>query len=166
MVEAAMGWLSEHRAILIWATAGSVVLLLATLAAGAWMLVRIEPDYLRRSTRGPRFEWASAPVRIALIIGKNALGWALILLGVAMLALPGQGLITIAVGLVLVDLPGKRRVIRSILGRESVLTRINTLRRRAGREPLQPPHPTGSAAGSSADDRSSPTMPHGQAPTR
>jgi UPF0716 family protein affecting phage T7 exclusion len=60
----------------------------------------------------------------------------LILAGLAMLVLPGQGLLTILVGLVLVHVPGKRRLLRRILRQETVRETVDQLRRQAGREPL------------------------------
>ena len=137
MVQQVMNWLEDHAWVAAAITAGSIVALLATGAAAVWMLGRLPADHLTHTGRGRRFAWAPAPARIALIAGKNVLGWLLIGAGLAMLALPGQGLLTMIVGLVLVDLPGKRRLERSILCREAVFKRVNALRRRMRREPLE-----------------------------
>jgi hypothetical protein len=59
-----------------------------------------------------------------------------------MLIVPGQGMLTIAVGLVLTNFPGKFRLERWIATRRSVWRSINWLRRRAGREPLERPGAT------------------------
>jgi hypothetical protein len=73
------------------------------------------------------------------LVGKNLLGAVLIVAGLLMLVVPGQGLLTIAVGLALTDFPGKFRLERWIVKRPSVWRTINWLRRRAGREPLERP---------------------------
>jgi hypothetical protein len=52
---------------------------------------------------------------------------------------PGQGLLTIAVGLILLDFPGKFRLERWLATRRSVWRSLNWLRRRAGSKPLQMP---------------------------
>jgi hypothetical protein len=84
--------------------------------------------------------WAKRPaLRLALLAGKNVLGGVLIVAGLLMLLVPGQGLLTIAVGLVLTDFPGKFRLERWLMRRRSVWRSINWLRRRAGREPLERP---------------------------
>jgi hypothetical protein len=72
------------------------------------------------------------------IIAKNLLGVAIIALGVLLSVpgIPGQGLLTILIGLVLLDFPGKRRLERWILKRPRVLDRVNALRRRYGKSPL------------------------------
>ncbi len=69
-------------------------------------------------------------------LGKNLLGYLLIVAGIAMLVLPGQGVLTILLGVILVDLPGKYRFERWIVARPLVLKSINRLRQRAGRDPL------------------------------
>lgn len=77
-------------------------------------------------------------VRWTGVILKNVLGVALIALG-AVLSLPGvpgQGLLTMLLGVMLVDFPGKRRWERRIIGRPGVLERVNRLRARFGKPPL------------------------------
>ncbi len=71
-----------------------------------------------------------------LLTGKNALGYLFVLMGIAMLVLPGQGILTIMIGVTLLDFPGKYRLERWLVSRRPVLRSINWLRRCAGREPL------------------------------
>ena len=56
--------------------------------------------------------------------------------GIAMLVLPGQGILTMLLGFILVDLPGKYRFERWLVTRPLALRSINLLRRRAGHDPL------------------------------
>lgn len=70
--------------------------------------------------------------RLARIV-KNLLGVLLLLLGIAMLVLPGQGLLTILWALILLDFPGKHRCERWLVQRPQVLRALNSLRSRAGR---------------------------------
>ena len=69
---------------------------------------------------------------------RNALGAVLLAAGIAMLVLPGQGLLTILLGLMLVDFPGKRRAERALVARPNVFEALNWLRAKAGRPPLLP----------------------------
>ena len=78
---------------------------------------------------------------------KNLAGWILVLLGGILIlpGVPGQGVLTILLGLVLVDFPGKRKVERRLLARPRLRTRINRLRQRFGKQPLlleEPSAPT------------------------
>lgn len=114
---------------------GLVSLLTLAISAVAlpWVLVRLPPDYLdrrrpRRRRRGPLYR-----------VARNGFGVLLLLAGLAMLALPGQGLLAIACALVLLEFPGKHGVVRAVLACPAVLGAANTLRRRFDRPPLEPP---------------------------
>jgi hypothetical protein len=77
-------------------------------------------------------------VRWSAKILKNLLGVLLVLTGIvlALPGVPGQGLLTILMGLVLIDFPGKRRVERWLISRRGVAEKINRLRAKFGRPPL------------------------------
>jgi Putative transmembrane protein (PGPGW) len=107
-----------------------------TLAALPFAVARIPADYLlRRDARV--FPASGALSRIAL----DVLGATLVLVGIALLVLPGQGLLAILTGLVFVRFPGKRKLVRSLLRRRSVLRPVNALRRRLGRPGIRRPEP-------------------------
>jgi hypothetical protein len=67
---------------------------------------------------------------------KNAIGYSLILGGIMMLVLPGQGLFTIIIGLMLSNYPGKYSIERKFIGIPSVLKSINWLRKKSDKPPL------------------------------
>jgi hypothetical protein len=73
------------------------------------------------------------------LIAKSTLGAILVIAGVLMLVAPGQGLLTIAAGLMLLEFPGKYRLERWLATRRQVWSSMNWLRRRAGREQLSRP---------------------------
>lgn len=74
----------------------------------------------------------------ALVIGKNVLGALLIVIGIilSMPGLPGQGALTVLIGTLLVDFPGKHRFLRWLLRHRQVLGSANRLRQRYGKPPL------------------------------
>jgi UPF0716 family protein affecting phage T7 exclusion len=69
-------------------------------------------------------------------IARNVLGALLIIAGIAMLVLPGQGILTILVGLSIVDLPIKHRIMRWLLQQPKVRDGIQHLRESGGKPPL------------------------------
>ena len=71
-----------------------------------------------------------------LMIAKNLLGVLFMVLGLIMFFTPGQGILTLLMGLALTNFPGKQRLERAILQRPSVRKLINGLRARANRPPL------------------------------
>lgn len=115
------------------ALALSAALFVGTLVGVPMYVVRIPADHFVRPP---------PPRGIAAKVLRNVLGSVLIALGVAMLVLPGQGLITILLGLSILDLPIKHRVMARILQQPNLQKGIQSLRLRAGKEPLEiPTHP-------------------------
>jgi len=132
-----LNWLDQHQTILWLVAGGSIVIFIGTLLLIPAIVVRIRPDYFAHETR-PRSRWAdhAVPIRLFFLIMKNIVGTILILAGMVMLALPGQGLLAMLVGFLLIDFPGKYRFECWLISRRSISRPINWLRRRAGRDPL------------------------------
>ena len=100
------------------------------------LIVRLPADFYVEDNH-PRHLLEDRPLlRIAFLTVKNAVGAVLLLAGLLMLVLPGQGILTILAALALLDFPGKRRMEMRILHRPSILKSVNWLRTRYGREPL------------------------------
>jgi len=70
------------------------------------------------------------------LIGKNVIGWLLLFAGLLMLFLPGPGLLSMLLGLVFATVPGKRRMIKKILGLAAVRTAIASMREKRNKLPL------------------------------
>ena len=117
-------------------TAFSIVCFVGTLVAIPFILVKLPPQYF--DERHPRrwMEHHHPVLRLTGLALKNVVGIVFVLAGVAMLFLPGQGILTMLIGLSLVDFPGKRRLERKIIGQPEVLRTINRLRAKFGRPPL------------------------------
>jgi len=120
-------WLRDP-ALLVAVSLGLVSVLVLPL-----LLVRIPTDYFVAVPAPTRRGGASWFGRVI----KNLLGGLMLVLGIIMLVLPGQGVLTIVAALVLLDFPGKRRLERRLLLRPRVLGVLNSLRARAGRPPLE-----------------------------
>lgn len=115
----------------------SIVSFVASVIAIPLILVRLPRDYF--TERHPR-TWLKEHhpvIRVVALTLKNLLGGVLLLGGLAMLVLPGQGLLTLLIGLTLLDFPGKRALERSIIGRPLVLHAINRIREKFHQPPLR-----------------------------
>ncbi len=75
-------------------------------------------------------------LRLVGHVVKNLVGVVFLLAGFAMLFLPGQGILTMLIGLSLLDFPGKRRLEGKLIGQPSVLRAINSMREKFGKPPL------------------------------
>jgi len=133
----AVHWLEGHAALSSALVVLSIVFLFGSLWLAYWFLTNIPAEYFTHEhKRLERFNGSHPVVRWSILIGKNLLGALLIVAGVVMIFTPGQGVLSLLLGLTLVDLPGKRTLERKIIQRPSVLKVVNALRSRAGRLPL------------------------------
>ena len=121
-----------------WISAASLLSAAATLLTIPWVIARLPADYFHHSHR-QHWRASQRPPAIALVFGvvKNLVGAVLLVLGVVMLFIPGQGLLTILVGLLLMNFPGKYRLERWLVQRPGVLRSLNWLRKRHGRPPFR-----------------------------
>ena len=118
----------------------SVVTTVASLALVTFVLLRLPADYFvdpKRRTVSTRHPVA----RTLAVIGKNLLGLLLVVVGVilAMPMVPGSGILTIFLGVMLLDFPGKYRLERALLRRPLVNRGINKIRAKFGKPALQIP---------------------------
>ena len=135
-----MDALAEHKALLAWLFALSLLLFFGTLAAIPLIVVRMRADYFKHREPPPDSFRAEHPaLRIAVLVVKNALGAVFVVAGLAMLVLPGQGILSILVGISLLNFPGKRKLELRIVRSRPVYRAINWMRARAGRPPLELP---------------------------
>ncbi|MHC4445668.1 MAG: PGPGW domain-containing protein [Planctomycetota bacterium] len=141
-------WIGDHKVLLGWLATSSVVTFIGTLIVIPILVVRIPENYFMERHHHRLPWWDRHPVlRVACVILKNAAGWLFIAAGIAMLVLPGQGVMTIVVGLMLSDFPGKFRLERWLVSRRLLIRAMNWTRSRASRPPLQVPEPRSATTG-------------------
>ncbi len=129
--------LIHNDVFVFWVVVSAAIMFVATLAIVPMILIRLPRDYFNRSHRDRKIDVTGHPVvRLVFVIVKNLFGAIFVLLGIAMLVLPGQGVLTIVVGLMLLDFPGKYEVELWALRRQSVRRAINWIRAKAHRPPL------------------------------
>jgi hypothetical protein len=134
------GWFGDHQAVFWWLVPLSVFTLVGSLVAMPIVVARIPADYFVCEAEPLTCPEHRHPVVFWILVAlKNLLGVVLVLGGVMMLALPGQGLLTILLGVSLLDFPGKRELERWIIRRSAIRRAVNWIRRKAGREPLRIP---------------------------
>lgn len=138
LITSLLDWFKDHDEILGWLIGASILMLVISVAAVGWVIIRVPADYFaKESPDGGQWAHRHPIIRFALIAGKNLLGLVLVAAGVLMLVLPGQGVLTIVAGLLLLDIPGRHRLVMWLVRRGPVLTSLNWVRERAGREPFR-----------------------------
>jgi len=138
-----MEWLSGVWSSLSWSNIllgvglflGS--LLLSFLAIGI-VMVKIPENYFSSHYQQDFMPNSAWLVRWGAVILKNILGVILVVLGIilSLPGVPGQGVLTILLGLIMLDIPGKRPIEARIIKRPTILAAINDLRARYNKPPL------------------------------
>lgn len=138
-----MNWVSQFWESLTWTQIGMgfglfLFSFAVSLAAIVLVMVKIPANYF-----SPHYEQAFLPnthwtVKWGAVILKNVLGVILIALGIVLSlpGVPGQGLLTILLGLIMLDIPGKRPLEARIIQRPTIQSAINKLRARFNKPPL------------------------------
>lgn len=105
------------------------------------VLVKLPPDYFSDSVVPQLLLNAHPLVRRTAVFLKNSLGAAVVVLGVLMAlpGIPGPGIITIVLGLMLLDFAEKRRWARWVMHRPPILRAANRLRQKYGKPPFVVP---------------------------
>jgi hypothetical protein len=138
-----MEWLSDvWRTLtlsnLLVAVALFVLSLIVSFAAIAVVMVNVPATYFSIRHRREFMTGRHWFVRSGAIIAKNILGLALMVLGVllSLPGVPGQGILTILLGLIMLDIPGKQALEAWIIQQPKVLAAVNRLRAKYNRSPL------------------------------
>ena len=105
-----------------------------------FVLIKLPTTFFQDSHSRVFMQSTHPALRWAGLIGKNLIGYCVIMLGMALTlpGIPGQGLVIILVGITLIDFPGKRRLVKRLLGVPRVVQGLNWLRHRFGKPPAHP----------------------------
>ena len=135
-------WMNVSGEVLWWFGFTSLITFVGSLLLVPWLVIKLPEDYFV-STRRPasHLKQLHPFVHYVLIMFKNLIGIVLILAGVVMLVMPGQGLLTIFLGLFLMDFSGKYRLERKLIEQKKIQESINWIRVRAKKQKLKINHP-------------------------
>ena len=105
----------------------------------AIVMVKVPKNYFSTHYKRDFLPGSSFVVRWGAVIAKNIFGVFLVILGIllSLPGVPGQGILTILLGLIMLDIPGKRPLEARIIKRPAVLSAINNLRAKYGKDPLE-----------------------------
>ncbi len=138
-----MDWFLEFWNALTWSrvllgVGVFIVSFLISLGAIAIVMVKIPANYFSSHYTQDFMPGSTWIVRWGAVIAKNIFGVLLIILGVllSLPGVPGQGVLTILLGLIMIDIPGKRPLEAKIIKRPNVLAAVNNLREKYGKPPL------------------------------
>lgn len=136
MVQMITDFIQQHQSLLIWLTSVSIATFFGTILLIPVLLIRMSADYFVRPQRTPIRLRKHPVARGIFLLIKNILGIVFLIVGIIMLFIPGQGLLTMFIGVSLLNFPGKRKLERRLVFHPKILPVINAIRRKAGRAAL------------------------------
>ena len=133
-------WITLHETLVGYLGILSLVTFFLTLLLVPVLIARMPADYFLYDKKNlKQFRRQHPFVRVITIVTKNVFGFIFICAGLAMLVLPGQGIITILIGVTLISFPKKRALERRIIEQHTVVRTINWIRTKAGTPALELP---------------------------
>lgn len=131
-------WISSHQNILVLSGMASIIIFIVSLLSLPWLVAKIPEDYFVPKKRaGTPWKGHFLGLWLLMFAVKNVVGYLLLFSGFLMLFLPGQGILTMLAGLLLMDYPGKFQLERKIALSPAVLSKLNWLREKANQPPLK-----------------------------
>ena len=125
-----------YKSYIFWLGIISFAIFIFSLVSIKWLVSLIPSDYFINK-KSSKFKSKYPVMWLISMIIKNLIGYVLIIGGILMLVLPGQGLFTIFIGLMMSNYPGKYFIERKFIAIPSVFKTINWLRKRSNQEPLE-----------------------------
>lgn len=123
--------------LLQWLGILSFVTFIGSLLIVPWLILVMSPDYFIRQRLEVIERHRRHPVlTIFLFFLRNTFGLCLLAAGTVMLVMPGQGILTMLVGLSFMDFPGKHKLLEKVVRCNGVQRSLNWIRRKGGKEDL------------------------------
>lgn len=129
--------IDSNMNIVVGITSFSVVSFIGSLILIPYIIINMPSDYFVISRKEFINNRIKHPVlRLIVHFLKNFLGGIFLLVGIIMIFIPGQGLLTMLIGISLIDFPFKKELELKIISRKSIFKFVNKLRHKAGKASL------------------------------
>ncbi len=138
--EKIISWSSMNSDLLFLLGSLSIFILIISVFMMVLIISFLPEDYFKSENRNliSSVQNSRYPLlKLLVLITKNFFGILLLLSGILMLVLPGQGILTIITGLVFMDYPGKYKFERKLLKQKGVINSINWIRFHLSKPPLK-----------------------------
>ena len=133
-------WSSMNSNLLFFLGSLSIFILMISVFMMILIISFLPENYFKSENRNliSSIQNSNYPIlKLLVLIIKNFFGVLLLMSGILMLVLPGQGILTIITGLVFMDYPGKYKFERKLLRQKGVINSINWIRSRLSKPPLE-----------------------------
>ena len=127
---------NAYKNLILWFGSISLFVFLFSLLSINWLVSLIPEDYFINK-KDSKIKTNNILIWYIVLVFKNLIGYSLILGGIMMLVLPGQGLFTIIIGLMMSNYPGKYSLEKKFIAIPTILKSINWLRRKSNKPPIR-----------------------------
>ncbi len=133
-VNASLFFLQENSFLLKWLTIISAITFIVSLFVIPFIISRLPHDFFSKIRQGHTSQNNNSKLyNLILFLLRNIFGFTFLLAGIIMLFMPGQGILTIVLGISLMVFPGKRRLVNLLIEQKSVQHSLNWIRRKTGK---------------------------------
>jgi archaellum biogenesis protein FlaJ (TadC family) len=131
-----MGSISVGQ-LLQWLGAVSILTFVVSLLVVPWLILFLPANYFIQHRLKVEERHQRHPVlTIILFVLRNVIGLGLLAAGIAMLILPGQGILTMVIALSVMDFPGKHHLLEKGVQNRKIQQSLNWIRGKGGKEKL------------------------------
>ena len=139
-MDSVIAFLGDHQDVMFWVSILSLIFFIGSLIVIPLIVARLPNNYFVEERRlSHNGDLPGSLGHTLLVFLKNTVGILLIIAGILMLVLPGQGLLTILIGLSLSNFPGKYTLERKLAARPTIFNAMNWIRSKYGVSPLLRP---------------------------
>ena len=124
-------WISDNYRLIQWVGIAFVLLFFLSLFILRCVIVRLPDDYFLNDSSALN-KRSENLISLALRVAKNLFGFLLIICGIILLFIPGQGLVTIVLGAWIMDLPWIIKIKRKFVYSRLVKRTLNWVRSKNG----------------------------------
>ena len=126
---------NQYQDYLIWLGIASSILFIVGIITTPFLIGMIPEDYF--ADREKYKLKIQGPMHLIWVVIRSIFGFILLLAGVIMLFTPGQGILSIVLGIFLMEFPGKQKLEYKMIQHDPTFNAINWLRSKAGKDALR-----------------------------
>lgn len=134
MLDLFFNFIEPYQDYFYWVAIASAILFVIGVIATPFLLGLIDEDYFIKQ-KNYKFQINGFLHGLRIIV-RTLIGLILLIAGLIMLFTPGQGLLSIVIGLSMMEFPGKHRLEWKLIQHEPTYKALNWLRNKAGKPPF------------------------------
>jgi len=124
----------QNSFFLKWLAIISTITFVVSLLVIPWLISNLPSDFFAKIRAGHKtHDNNSLFYNLILVLLRNIFGVAFLIGGILMLFMPGQGILTIVLGISIMVFPGKRRLVNILIEQKSIQHGLNWIRRKTGK---------------------------------